>query len=1156
MGHRTIWRRRTPKLATPLAVLGLAAMVVPLGFMAQLPITASTPNAAAASDPGLPTTCDPSTIFNVAGSQTNPAPAGSASGTIYELDASTGVNTQIGAFNSGNVPVNGLGITPDLSDAYAVRQNASAAVGQTIYQFAQDGATASFQATIGVTITFVMGAVDPANGIYYYAGYQGSGASLVLAIYGFDPSTGTVLGPVANVSEAGTTFSTGDIAFDSSGNLFIVAGTNLTGAGQTNTAAIQRVDGPLPTAGPPPATFQPTTIATKTAPAAQGFYNGIAFAANGTIYAQYASGGQTSPSVAFLDDLNPITGEPVVGRVQQSNTPAIGILTDLAGCELPGTLTVQKDLPSGRAGAADQFTMSIEADGITTATNTTTGATDGVQDEKAGPIPGVPGTTYTISEELAQGSTATSLNAYDSAWECHDTNTGGTFTDSGTGISFTLDFPTPDTTVLGANVICTFTNTPVAPSLTLSKALGGRGRVNVGTDQFTMQIIQNSTSDIVGTTTTTGSGVVVTDGSTTVSPASAGPYTLTEVAAGTTIQTNYTPVIQCRDVNGVQPETALPNGPFNPAAPPSVTPAPGADIDCVITNTPFGEPVLQLNKALGSDRVRDTDQFTVAVLVGSQTGPSLGVEGNVNPTTSGVGAVVEPDTGTTGFLPVTVSTPNTYYLTETASGSTILSSYTSTVTCVDLEGRQTTGLPENVPLSAHPSVTPTNLGAVISCAITNTAIQPTLQLSKALPGGRANAGDQFTMQILADDRTTVETDATTAGTGTTVTGGVASLTPATAGDTYFLNEVPAAGTTTDLAQYTATITCTDAHDVATGLPSDQPFEGPFQIMPPLGAVISCTITNVPIPPFLELDKALGSVRSTPTDQFTMQIESPPGTVVGTTSDATTTGSGDTVDAGTGTTQLSPATFGSTYTLAEVGGGTPPANLAAYAATITCLDTQGLQPDLPVGAPFTGSTTITPAAGTSISCTVTNTAKPVVNVSVTKTSSPNPYTQGHLLTYTIVVRNGGPTTAAPATVDDPLPIQLAGAGFTWTCMATTGSTCGAATGVAPLHDTPTIVAGGSVTYTLTGTVPAATAAVLTNVVTVTPPPGVFDPGCDPDCTASNVDPAAPAVLVSAVPIARTGADIVRSVLLAAALLCAGIVLLLGQAGVRRRARHVR
>jgi hypothetical protein len=532
--------------------------------------------------------------------------------------------------------------------------------------------------------------------------------------------------------------------------------------------------------------------------------------------------------------------------------------------------------------------------------------------------------------------------------------------------------------VLGANVLCTFTNTPVAPALTLTKAFGEMGRI-ASTDQFTMQIRTGSpTGPIVGDTsgaTSTGTGATVDPGTgtTTLSPATAGTtYFLTEAAAGTTVLTDYTQDIECTDENGVQ--TGLPDGTFTGSA--AVTPIAGAAISCILTNTPLDENVLELNKELGSDRVRDTDQFTVEIRPGSPTGTPLTPQPNADPTTSGTGSTVDPETGTTGFVSVTTGTP--YFLTETAAGTTNPALYTSTVTCVDFATDTT--LLTDVPLSDNPSVTPTAaVGQRISCTITNTAIQPALTLNKALGSARVNAGDQFTMQILAADQTTVVGDtanATTEGTGATVTPGTGTttLSPATAGDTFFVNEIPAAGTPTDLEQYSAVITCTDANGVQAGLPADEPFAGPFEILPQLGASITCTVTNTRIPPGLVLDKALGSARAFGTDQFTMQITDPAGAVVGTTANATTTGTGSTVDFGSGTTELAPATAGTTYTLTEVGAGTPPANLGNYTATIFCFDSEGLQPDLPVNAPFTGSITITPVGGASISCTVTNTTR--------------------------------------------------------------------------------------------------------------------------------------------------------------------------------------
>ncbi|MDQ7905151.1 hypothetical protein RB614_11520 [Phytohabitans sp. ZYX-F-186] len=401
VGHSRARRRAATRLLGRIGgALGILLPVVFAGLIA-------TPTEVEAA---LPQECSPTTIFNLAG-----LPAGGSSGNagnIYALDVNTGQNTMIGRFGSGNsTALNGLAVTDDLSAAYAVTQTN----GTTIWTHTQAGVNSSVSAP-STGMTMVMGAVDPVTGIYYYAGYTGSGAGLTLAIFGYDPATNTPLGRLANVSMAGTGFSTGDIAFDGSGNLFVVAGTyNTVG---TNTSQIRRVDGPLPTSGPA-VTLPPTTLATNTAPVGSGFYNGIAFAADGTLFAQYATTG-----TATLVDINPNTGAVTTTTAQGGVASGI-ILTDLAGCSLPGTLTVQKDLPAGRAGADDQFTITITGGGITEGnSNTTTGTAAGIQDERVGPLPGIPSTEYTISESLAQGTT-TSIDAYTTSWSCEDTNPGG-----------------------------------------------------------------------------------------------------------------------------------------------------------------------------------------------------------------------------------------------------------------------------------------------------------------------------------------------------------------------------------------------------------------------------------------------------------------------------------------------------------------------------------------------------------------------------------------------------------------------------------------------------------------------------------------------------------------------------------------------------------
>ena len=160
-------------------------------------------------------------------------------------------------------------------------------------------------------------------------------------------------------------------------------------------------------------------------------------------------------------------------------------------------------------------------------------------------------------------------------------------------------------------------------------------------------------------------------------------------------------------------------------------------------------------------------------------------------------------------------------------------------------------------------------------------------------------------------------------------------------------------------------------------------------------------------------------------------------------------------------------------------------------------------------PLDNTATVTPPPNTTDpgcdpNCDSTNHNAPVVDLSVAKRSNPNPYVPGEKLTYTITVKNAGPSDAIGATVSDPLPTPLANAGFTWTCAPSTGSSC-TSSGVGDIADTVNITAGGTLVYTVTGTVPLTTTGALANTATVTPPPGASDPNCSPSCAGTNNDP---------------------------------------------------
>lgn len=139
-----------------------------------------------------------------------------------------------------------------------------------------------------------------------------------------------------------------------------------------------------------------------------------------------------------------------------------------------------------------------------------------------------------------------------------------------------------------------------APTLTLTKALGSARATPA--DQFTV-VVRAGTPDgpvvsSLATATTIGTGDTVTPGTGTTGTfaAAAGTtYYLDEVGDGTTDLTPYTRSVTCTDPTGATPD--LPDGAPLPAA---VTPGPGAQLDCVVTNVvpPPPTPRIELTKTV------------------------------------------------------------------------------------------------------------------------------------------------------------------------------------------------------------------------------------------------------------------------------------------------------------------------------------------------------------------------------------------------------------------------------------------------------------------------------------------------------------------------------------------------------------------------------
>ncbi|MFD4911128.1 glycine-rich protein, partial [Kitasatospora purpeofusca] len=173
---------------------------------------------------------------------------------------------------------------------------------------------------------------------------------------------------------------------------------------------------------------------------------------------------------------------------------------------------------------------------------------------------------------------------------------------------------------------------------------------------------------------------------------------------------------------------------------------------------------------------------------------------------------------------------------------------------------------------------------------------------------------------------------------------------------------------------------------------------------------------------------------------------------------------------------------------------------------------GIVPSATTGTLSNTATVTRPAASTDPSCgptcssTVDTPGRATTGLSVTKTPDKNPYVPGQPLTYTIVVKNDGPSDAIGTSVKDTLPTTIRN--FSWTCTAAGGGSCGSpASGTGDINTTVDLPAGSQVTYRLTGTVPADATGSLDNRATVTPPGGATDPNCSPSCT-STANPVPP------------------------------------------------
>ncbi|MBO1740594.1 DUF11 domain-containing protein [Leifsonia sp. TF02-11] len=542
--------------------------------------------------------------------------------TIYGVvpDDPTVVNTvssliSVDGASVGGAQLNAALISRSTVDGQSQNALALRADGTAAYSTADRGATVRrYDAISGTWSSFpgrplvdpgdyvIAGGIDPTTGIFYFGDVGGTPSSAAVGqLFGFDTNTNTMISTTPLLTFPMITGeNNGDIAFDGAGNLYIVTSSATSGD-------LQAVSGPLPRTLAQARATTPTVLSSFTVPPAAGgaSVNGIAFDANGTLYLSLAG------AAGGVFSIDPGTGTP-----QSSLTPLPAALVgpsgtgfvDLASCAFPPSVSVQKNVVS-RLNPTDQFTLTATGPTIVVpATATTVGTTNGLQTTAGGQTlqagPGLArfGDTYTATETAAG---TTDLSRYVSSYRCVDeanpANPQFPITGTGTSVSFTLAQTTGETPA----VVCTFTNAPSAPSLTLTKTANPTTVTSAGDPvTYTFQITNT------GNTTLTGIGVNETAFSGTGTlPTPACDATTLAPAASTQCTTTYS-VTAADFVAGTITNTAVAEG--QDAGVGDVTSPPAS---AVVTATPPA-PALALTKTANPTSVNaagDTVTYTFHV---------------------------------------------------------------------------------------------------------------------------------------------------------------------------------------------------------------------------------------------------------------------------------------------------------------------------------------------------------------------------------------------------------------------------------------------------------------------------------------------------------------------------------------------------------------
>lgn len=818
------------------------------------------------------------------------------------------------------------------------------------------------------------------------------------------------------------------------------------------------------------------------------------------------SGGSLVAGAASCTITVPVTHAPAPtvsasGSCPTSNTNGaanITGLTNLTNNVSNQCLVVQprvrlaKQVLPAAVSAVGRFNLTIAGTNISGTPNPVTNIASG---SATGYVAVDGGTAVTLTEAAFTG---TNIASYSPNLACAN-GSGGTVAVSGSGVSRTITAPNGVlANAADGTIDCTFANT--ATTLTLAKAWAPG---SIAGDAVSIGATSGLTTNTTAFTATAGTSatsntVVVVPGQTISFPAET--FTIGSGA-------NYTTTISCLADGGTTGNALTGSGNGQATGNQLLIAASdtGKDIVCTYTNTALNRPTIAL--AFSPTSVLPNQPTTLTYTIGSTTGSaftlasafSSSLAANMRVVGIAPGGTCTGVTAATGGTTVAVASGTAI----PAGGCTIEVSVAVFVS---------TGLPitrtVTVPAGAITAggglsnLSPASATVTVPTFNPNFTL-PRLRMSKALTSGRISPADQFVLTVsgIRSSPTTGpgSESVTTTGSGTVATGTTAAFITSTAapptGDNFTLTEAMAPGSASVIGQYNSTITCTDSTSARPGAAS-LPLGAAFN---PAGTVINrynsadidCIVNNTPKPATLSLTKSLGSARIAASDQFAVAIRT--GGVGGApVASGTTTGAGNTVTGGTGTTGVFAATFGTPYTLTEqmvVGSASA---LSQYNSTITCIDPTGFQPGLPSNAsynPVTGFT-ITPVAGAAIACTITNSVG-----------------------ATISVQKALPSGRVAAADQFELAIRTGGVGGT---PVATGLTTG--TGTTATGGTGTFLATPSTVYTLTEAMASGSASALgqyTSTISCTDTAGVMTSGLPSGpfnpATGANITPVAGAAI---------------------------------------------